>query len=144
MELSDIPNLGSLEEQIFDDPWPREIFEELLEKAGTNALVVLAESGLVGYAVLEVTPEYAHLTNIAVARDYRRKSVAKLLMDRIFEIVTERLSEIIILEVRPSSSPAISLYKKYGFNELYRQPNYYRQPVEEAIVMAAYPNLENN
>ena len=144
MEQTDIPDIATLEELIFEDPWPIETFEELLIDTAATCLVVIADSGLVGYAVLEVTPEFVHLTNIAVAEDCRRKSVAKLLMDRIFEIVINRTSEIILLEVRPSSSPAISLYKKYGFKELYRRPNYYRRPVEEAIVMVAYPNLENN
>ncbi len=144
MQPEDIVGLAALEELLFDDPWPKETFDELFADQAATCLVVNDDYGLIGYAVLEVTEEFAHLTNIAVVKAKRRKSVAKLLMDRIFEIVIDRQNEIILLEVRPSSSAAISLYQKYGFNELYRRPNYYRRPVEEAIVMVAYPNLENN
>jgi ribosomal-protein-alanine N-acetyltransferase len=39
------------------------------------------------------------------------------------------------LEVRPSNHPAIGLYKKTGFIETGRKPEYYLETREDAIVM---------
>lgn len=139
LKSADIETILKLERDIFDDPWPREMFEDYLDLPDINFLIAGYGSEIVGYAVLELTPDHGHLTNIAVASNWRRKSVAKRLMNRIFDLVSAYGRETIVLEVRPSSTEALRLYERYGFREIYRKPNYYRRPVEEAIIMAAYP-----
>ena len=44
-------------------------------------------------------------------------------------------AECIFLEVRQSNIPAISLYKKEGFEELGIRKKFYEHPVEDAIIM---------
>ena len=141
LEEGDIDLLLKLEKRIFSDPWPRSMFDEYLGWPEAQFLVALHDNQIVGYAVVEITPDCGHLTNIAVVPEYRRKSVANRLLDRIFEIVSSSGREIVVLEVRPSSFEALKLYRRRGFRELYRKPNYYRRPVEPAIIMAAYLDL---
>lgn len=144
LQSDDIDPILELEQDIFDDPWPREMFEDYLDLPDTHFLVARHDSEIVGYAILELEAEHGHLTNIAVARNWRRKSVAKRLMNRIFDIVSADGHETLVLEVRPSSTEALKLYERYGFREIYRRPNYYRRPVEEAIIMAAYPEIRTD
>jgi ribosomal-protein-alanine N-acetyltransferase len=40
------------------------------------------------------------------------------------------------LEVRPSNEAALRLYRSAGFEEVLRRPGYYREPAEDALVMA--------
>ena len=49
--------------------------------------------------------------------------------------VKETGAESIFLEVRQSNVPALSLYKKLGFEELGIRKNFYEHPVEDAIIM---------
>ena len=144
LEPADFDQILKLEREIFDDPWPVDMFEEYLDLPDSDFLVAVHDSEIIGYAVIELSAEYGHLTNIAVAKNWRRKSVAKKLMGCIFDIVTAQGREIIVLEVRPSSTEAMKLYELWGFREMYRKPNYYRRPVEEAVVMAAYPKSRTN
>jgi len=137
LEPADIDRILELEKLIFDDPWPRSMFEDCLELPESTVIVALQRSRIVGYAAVELGSDYGHLTNIAVHPDYRRKSVAQRLMNRIFQFVRSGNREVLVLEVRPSSKAALKLYERWGFREMYRKPNYYRRPVEEAIVMAA-------
>ena len=44
-------------------------------------------------------------------------------------------AECIFLEVRESNVPAISLYKKLGFEELGIRKKFYEHPIEDAIIM---------
>lgn len=138
LEKGDIDRIVELEKEIFSDPWPRAMFEDYIGWSEAHFLVALDGSRIVGYAVVEITPGCGHLTNIAVEPDCRRKSVANRLLDRIFQIVSSSGCETVHLEVRPSSSEALELYRRWGFRELYRKPNYYRRPVEEAIIMATF------
>lgn len=105
---------------------PLQVFARL----GGNLLDALA-AGI-------VVADESHLTNIAVTPEHRRKSVAKLLLERILQIVADLDCTLILLEVRPSNREAIGFYEKYGFDLLYRRPNYYRRPIEDALVMVRH------
>ena len=138
MSLDDIEEIYALEKQIFPDPWSLEAFREQVEDKNWGGFVAESESVIIGYACYYIAASEAHLTNIAVTENFRRKSVAKLLLDNIFKVVKDNLCEFLLLEVRPSNSSAISFYEKNDFKLLYQRPKYYRNPLEDALVMVHY------
>lgn len=138
MAKEDLPKIGDMERQIFPDPWSENAFSEALTENSWGALVAEAGGEVVAYACYLIIDVEAHLTNIAVAEPYRRKSVAKLLLDHILRIVTDEKCEYLLLEVRPGNVAALAFYRKHGFHQLYRRPNYYQNPVEDAQVMVYY------
>ena len=144
MTTDDIDAVLIREELIFSDPWPRSAFVDVIEEKTWAGLVAEIDGTLVGYACFLIVDVEAHLANIAVAPEYRRKSVAKLLLERILIAVRDRRCEFILLEVRPSNTEALAFYEKYGFQVLYRRPNYYRRPAEEALVMVRYFEKEES
>ncbi|UCD17723.1 MAG: ribosomal protein S18-alanine N-acetyltransferase [Candidatus Zixiibacteriota bacterium] len=135
MTAPDVDPVTLLEQQIFPDPWPRIAFEGDLGYEDRGFIVAEYNGIICGYAGYITIAGEAHLTNIAVALEYRGKSIAKTLLNRILEIARKADCDYIFLDVRPSNEAAISLYKKYNFRELYRRPDYYRFPVEDALVM---------
>jgi len=135
MGLDDIATLVAMERQIFPDPWPQEAFLEGLRDNDHLFLVAEEETGIVGYAAYYMEMGEARLTNIAVAKPYRRKSVAKKILNFILEVINKAGCKYIFLDVRPSNAAAITFYRKFGFYDLYRRPDYYRNPVEDALVM---------
>lgn len=138
MEVADIDRVLQLEKEIFPDPWPRTAFVEQLSGPYWGAFVGEEDATVIGYACYMIVADESHLTNIAIAPGYRRKSVAKLLLDRILQVVRGHECTLLLLEVRPSNAEARAFYDKHGFAPLYRRPNYYRRPVEDAIVMVRY------
>ncbi len=135
---ADIDEVATLEKDIFPDPWPRSAFEEQLRGPQWGAIVAESGGHVIGYACYLIVATESHLTNIAVNPAFRRKSVAKRLLGRILEIVNESQCEMLLLEVRTSNHAAISFYERFGFQLLYRRPNYYRRPVEDALVMVRH------
>ncbi len=138
MKVADIKQVAKLEREIFSDPWPEESFTDIAEQDSWGGLVAQVGDQIAGYACYYVVDVEAHLANIAVSPELRRKSVAKHLLETILQLVSTGTCEYVILEVRPSSKAARAFYKKFGFTYLYRRPNYYRQPVEDAYVMVYY------
>ncbi len=138
MTQRDIPAVVKIERHVFTDPWSASSFEQELNETGWGAIVAETDGKVIGYACYYVLDTESHLTNIAVAADYQRKSVAKRLLDNILRVVTDHRCEFILLEVRPSNTPAIAFYERYGFKVLYRRPHYYRKPLEDAVVMVRY------
>ena len=135
MTEADLPMVLRLERELFSDPWPVSLFREDIASPLSHPFVLQIDNEIAGYAVLWVAADEGHLTNIAVARKYQRKSIAKKLLSFILQIASEMGLTIIVLEVRPTNIPAISLYEKFGFERLAVRKNYYRNPVEDCLVM---------
>lgn len=142
MAAADVDRVEELENAIFADPWPRSAFDEQFDEEGWGSLVALLGDQIVGYACYLIVAQEAHLTNIAVDPPHRRKSVAKQLLEHIIKTVEDLRAEYLLLEVRPGNTEARAFYEKHGFRFLYRRPNYYRRPVEDALVLVKYFEIE--
>lgn len=135
MSEDDLSVIEELERRCFSDPWPRAAFLDVLKGDFWTALIAEWESKIVGYSCHFEAAGEAHLANVAVAPEHRRKSVAKQLLNRILDLTRAHGCSQIFLEVRPSNESACRFYLDAGFEELYRRPGYYRSPVEDALVM---------
>lgn len=138
MTEDDISEIVALERDIFSDAWPASAFEEALAEPSWGCLVAEHKGEIVGYACLQAIDVEGHLTNIAVAPKHRRKNVARQLLGRILEIVRDSKCHYLLLEVRPRNRAAIAFYEKHGFELMYTRPAYYRNPVEDALVLVRY------
>jgi len=140
LKSSDISDILAIENESFPDPWPKTAFEEIIRQPGHGGIVVVSDLRLVAYACYLIIEHESHLTNLAVDYSYRRKSIASGLLKRILDIAKKKGCEHILLEVRPENKGAIAFYENAGFKMLYSRPNYYRNPVEDALVMVYYFN----
>jgi ribosomal-protein-alanine acetyltransferase len=75
------------------------------------------------------------ILNLAVAPAGRRNGLGRALVQHILEALTARGVRQVYLEVRESNAPARALYAAQGFKEVGRRQQYYRRPVEDAIVL---------
>ena len=80
------------------------------------------------------------VNNIAVLDAHRRKGIAKALLQQMLLDLSQAQS--VTLEVRKSNSPAIALYKAFGFEQVGERKNFYSQPTENAILMTKILNGE--
>jgi ribosomal-protein-alanine N-acetyltransferase len=79
----------------------------------------------------QVAPDESELLNLVVAPDFRRKGLARALLQDLLSAPAGSL----YLEVRESNHPARNLYKSMGFQEVNIRQKYYQSPPEAAIVM---------
>ena len=135
MTEADLGEVGLRERELFTDPWPESVFREDILSPYSYPFVLQANNEIAGYAVLWIGVDEGHLTNIAVAKKYQRKSIAKKLLSYILRLALEKGLVRIILEVRPSNTAAVSLYEAFGFERLAIRKDYYRNPVEDCLVM---------
>ena len=77
----------------------------------------------------------AHITTLAVSKNYQRQHIAEALIVNLLEDCYNGLIKYITLEVRISNIPAIELYKKYGFKSLGSRKGYYQDNNEDALIM---------
>ena len=136
MAAEHLDEVAELEKICFSDPWSRNLLAESLKDELSAFLVALDESGHVaGYAGVKVVLDEGYIDNIAVRPDCRRRGVAGQLLEVFLNFAAANRLAFLTLEVRPSNTPAIALYEKYGFRTVGRRKNYYEHPTEDAVIM---------
>lgn len=96
-----------------------------------------AGHSLAGYVVGRLAADELHINNIAVRNDYRRAGLATALVARVMTAAKGFKAKKAFLEVRAGNSAAQALYEKCGFAAVGRRRNYYSNPLEDALIMAA-------
>ncbi len=135
MSEEDIAVVAKLEQQIFSSPWSKDSIEKAYQLEENIYLVAEVEGIITGYCGIWTSFETADLCNIAVHPDYRRKGIAGEILKQAFQLCQQRQIEQMLLEVRESNKPAIVLYEKYHFEKIDIRKGYYRNPIENAIIM---------
>lgn len=130
----DLAAIMSIEAASFHRPWREETFASLLDRPNTDALVATLEEAVVGYAVLTALAGDAELANLAVDPGHRRQGIASALLRGCLGILRDRGERWVFLAVRASNDGASRLYEAFGFDEIGRHADYYRNPTEDAVV----------
>ena len=127
--------IDEMEREIFPDPWSYRDVVDLISTEGAMCFTATDNGRVVAYVLGRLIPPEGEIYRVAVREEYRRRGIAYRLFD--FSMKTSRGSglECAFLEVRSQNTPAINLYKAYGFSEVGRRKKYYRDPEDDAIVM---------
>ena len=137
MNADHLEELEKLERICFSRPWSRKMLAEELENQ-CAAFLVAQDSitqQVMGYAGLLVMADEGYITNVAVFPEFRRQGVAAKLIAVFENFARGNKLAFLTLEVRPSNTAAIALYKGFGFEEAGRRKNYYDLPKEDALIL---------
>ena len=137
MEKTDIDSVIEIEAKAYGEHhWSKESFlNELSNDLARYYAAFDNKNHLLGYAGCWQILEEVHITNIAVAPDFRRNGIGEKLLRKIIDDCYENKAKYITLEVRVSNLPAIGLYEKYGFKSLGVRKGYYQNNNEDALIM---------
>jgi len=132
-----VPLIGTMERRNYEFSWTDGIFRDCL-KAGYTCQLMMLDDELIGYGIMQLAAGEAHILNLCIDKPYQRQGFARVMLDHLVQIATDKPSQIIFLEVRPSNPRALNLYQQSGFNEVGLRKGYYdaANGREDAIVMA--------
>jgi len=137
LELHDLDAIERIERESYPTPWSRSMFAGELAKPSSLSLGAFdEESGaLVGYLVISRYVDAWHVMNLAVTPPWRRRGIARTLLDRLFEVTSDDERRGYTLEVRVSNEGAIELYETMGFVARGVRRGYYTDNREDALIM---------
>lgn len=137
MEKRDLLQVEAIETALFSDAWSEQGFEDTLNSPYVISLVAIdeAEDMILGYIIMYVSFEEGEISNVAVAKSGQNRGIGSALMQANLEKGLEESVTRFILEVRVSNTPAIALYKKFGFTEIGIRRDFYEKPREDALIM---------
>lgn len=136
MEFDDLDAIEQIEKSAFTVPWSRESFlNELTNNLFAYYLVLEVEGNVIGYGGMWIIADEAHITNIAIAPNYRGKRWGEKLLVTMKDHAAKQGATAMTLEVRTSNVVAQRLYKKLGFDKTGIRPKYYSDNGEDALIM---------
>jgi [ribosomal protein S18]-alanine N-acetyltransferase len=137
LELRDLNAIEEIERASYRTPWSRSMFAGELAKPSSLSLGAFdSETGdLLGYLIISRYVDAWHVMNVAVTPGHRRRKIATLLLEQLFELTAGEGHRGYTLEVRVSNDVAIRLYERAGFKPRGIRRGYYTDNREDALIM---------
>ena len=124
MSEADLDAVMAIENAVYTHPWTRGNFVDSLN-AGYHCWVAERGGAIVGYCVVVVAANEAHLLNLSVAAAWQRMGLGSAMLQFAINLARERAAQRIFLEVRASNDAAHALYARSGFREIGTRHDYY-------------------
>lgn len=136
MSYYDLAVINRIEPTIYSHPWTLGNFKDSLN-AGYSAWVMEIAGDIVGYALIMMVLDEAHLLNISVAKPFQGRGLGRALLAQMVDVSRRYHAANMFLEVRVSNAAAIALYEAMGFCEMGIRRNYYptKSGREDAVLM---------
>ena len=124
MAASDLGWVAAQDAQLYPFPWSEGNFADSIS-AGYACWVMLDGAERVGYGVLMMVIDEAHILNISVVASRQRGGLGRRLLGHFADVARTNGARRLLLEVRPSNGPALALYERAGFQTIGRRKGYY-------------------
>ena len=124
------------EASIFPDPWSKSDVTSTICTEGAMCFTAEEDGKPVAYVLGRVIPPEGEIYRVAVIPEYRKRGIGYRLLDYAVKTERGRGLEILFLEVRSRNTAALALYRAYGFRQMGIRRRYYKNPEDDAIIMA--------
>ncbi|MBQ6173677.1 MAG: ribosomal protein S18-alanine N-acetyltransferase [Clostridia bacterium] len=136
MTMEDLDAVLAIEEACFARPWTRADYEgELTRNRAARYLVAVEDGRIAGFAGAWIILDESHITNIAVAEEFRRRGIGHEMTLALLQYLSNLGAVYTTLEVRESNAAAQGLYTGLGFIRVGRRKRYYEDNGEDAFIM---------
>lgn len=155
MEPHDIHAVMMLDRLVFSDPWPESAYTQEIYFNPHACYFVLEfthamphrrwpwkprNNTLIGFAGMRIEQTRGHISTLAIHQDWRGMGFGELLLITALQQTMAMKASAVMLEVRPTNTPARNLYAKYRFIPIGRHTRYY-QDGEDALLLEV-PHLD--
>ena len=135
MSTRHLTDVERLDRAVQQQPWSREMLHsELRQPESRRYVVALVGEKVIGFGGVFLVPPEAHVTTIGVAPRHQKRGVGAMLLTALVHASTDGGATELTLEVRPSNTAALALYRRCGFLIEGRRPRYYDDG-EDALIM---------
>jgi len=136
---NDLAEILEIEKACHARPWDEKAFNIEISKffSGLSFFFAArdkASDRLLGYAIADKIADYAHISNVAVAPEFRKNGIATGLLKQVERQVFAAGLSSLTLEVRDNNEAALEMYKKFGYEIKGRRPKFYEDKYDGLIM----------
>lgn len=134
--IDDVDAAVALEHTAGFGTWSEGVFRDELAAENRAYLVAESHGDIIGFAGVMVVGEEAHVTNLLVAPEQRRRGIATSLLKGLVDHARQRGARHLTLEVRSTNRAARALYGRLGLVPVGMRRAYYGD--EDALILWAH------
>jgi ribosomal-protein-alanine N-acetyltransferase len=127
MTEADVSAVVAIELASYRFPWSEVIFRDCL-RVGYVCRVAAHLDVVAGYGIVSTGAGEAHVLNLCVQPELRCRGIGTLLLEDLLQRAAAVAVDMAYLEVRPSNTAAIRLYKAFEFVHVGLRRGYYQAP----------------
>lgn len=132
----DLEGILAVDRASFTNPWTQDMFTwEARNSDVARVYVSRAGGAVVGYCAVWHVFDELHINNLAVLPEWRRRGVARSLLQHALAASAATGARRATLEVRASNVAARTLYERFGFHLAGVRKSYYTSPPEDAVIL---------
>jgi ribosomal-protein-alanine N-acetyltransferase len=141
----DLEDVLALEHLCFTNPTTRDMLTWEAERSDVTRAYVLRppasaadgqeQPAILAYCSVWLIFEELHINTLAVHPEWRRHGIASRLLRHVLADAVGQGATKATLEVRRSNEAARQLYERFGFETTAVRTSYYRDPVEDALIL---------
>ncbi len=124
MHPADLDRIILIEREIFLFPWSPGNFSDSID-AGYLCQVMEQADTIVGYGIMMMSPDEAHILTLGIAANWQKKGLGKKLLQHLIQSARNMNAKSILLDVRESNLGAAQLYQQMGFQQIATRKGYY-------------------
>lgn len=136
---NDCTALAALEAECFSDPWSEEQLAAAMGQHTFEALGAEDAGGLRAYVTVYRIADEVEILNLGVATSVRGEGVGRAFLLGCLRWWRQQGMVRVLLEVRPSNTAAVRLYRRCGFRGTGSRPGYFQDTGEDALLMECNP-----
>ena len=141
--LADVDTLLKIEEECFEYPYDRAVFEAILGSRGCTILIAETIDNPIGYVAFEKKGYVGIVLSIGVIERFRCRGVGTCLMLQALERLKEEGVKRVVLQVSVKNSAARRLYEKLGFKADGLLRGYYRGKEDAILYSLEYDTVSH-
>jgi len=122
-----LDRLAMLHAACFEPAWSRETLASLIASPGVFGVIAESAGGSVGFILCRHAAGEAEILSLGVSDPYRRRGIAKGLLDTAMRQARSGGAQRLFLEVAEDNLAALALYLGQGFAAVGRRQGYYRR-----------------
>lgn len=128
MTAADVRAVQAIDRLVTIGPWSERLYSDCIN-VGYECWVFVEDKVIIGFGVMSCAANEAHILNLGIAPDKQRLGFGHKMLQHLLNVAKMKGVEEVFLEVRPSNTPALELYKKFNFVEIGLRKDYY--PADE-------------
>jgi [ribosomal protein S18]-alanine N-acetyltransferase len=125
----DAPALARIHAEAFARPWDAHDLERMLTDPAmvADGIFMGASARPLGFALSRQVLDEAEILTIAVTRRVQWRGFGRTLLAAHLAHLAANGAKILFLEVEETNTPAIALYRRFGFSDAGRREGYYQR-----------------
>ncbi len=114
--------------------WSLNQLEAELTNPFAEGFCAVIDNSVAAYLSCHIVCDEATINNVITIETFRRKGIAKSLINHLVNVLGDRGVSKVFLEVRSKNIAAISLYEGLGFIQNGKRPGFYSNPKDDALL----------